>query len=130
MYEQLRAHAKAASQNLQGWAPAPTIAWGEERHQPRFTPKALIKATVRGIRNTDHIEAAEVLPEEQHPQIVAAMLASHCTIPVPAHKAVATQIRAQELEKKVANSTVMFRFADGSTAIKPKCTDTYVDEYM
>lgn len=95
-----------------------------------FYPKTLIKEILRGMRDTADQEEAEDKPEEQHQQVMNAMLASHCTDPVPAHKEVSTKIRAQDIENKLSKAKIMFRYADGTTAsLTPKWKDKYVDEY-
>ena len=100
-----------------------------ERPPLHFYAKGLIKAILRGMRDTADLEAAENQPEEQQPKVVAAMLASHCTDPVPAHKAIATDVRAQDIERKIARSKISFRYADGSNAsLQPKRKDKYTDE--
>ena len=111
---------------------------GEHEHQPlvsgraaeaAFYPKGLIKAILRGIRDTaDAEDPGETSEENALPIIAATMTAA--TLPGTRAAATATAMKARELEEKMSKASISFRHADGRrVSLKPQWKSCYNDEY-
>ena len=86
-----------------------------------FYPQGLIKAILRGIRDTADAEEADEQPEESHPQVIAATLQCQHAASASAHQIVSSNIQANDLEEKLADAVIPFRYANGTTVnLKPR----------
>ena len=85
---------------------------------------------LRGMCDTADAGAEPANLEEDAPQTAAATLACESTVPVPAQKALATELRAKDIEAQLEKTTTPFRYSDGTVVqLTPKWKERYVDEY-
>ena len=70
---------------------------------PAFYPQELVKAILRGIRDTADAEEQEAPGEENCPKIIAATIAAQ-HMPATQSQETVTAMKAQELEKNMERS--------------------------